>query len=77
VAAYATDGGDGPTDAAGAVVTATTWQRAQDNGLDPAQHLMVHNAYPLFASLGDLLLPGPTGTNVNDMVVALIENYEL
>ena len=77
VAAYATDGGDGPTDAAGAVVTATTWQRAQDNGLDPAQHLSQHNAYPLFAALGDLLLPGPTGTNVNDVVVALVGNHEL
>jgi hydroxypyruvate reductase len=76
VAAYATDGGDGPTDAAGAVVTATTWQRAHDSGLDPAQHLSQHNAYPLFAALGDLLLPGPTGTNVNDVVVALIENDE-
>lgn len=71
VAAYATDGGDGPTDAAGAVVDASTWLRAQQHGLDPATHLRQHNAYPLFATLGDLLLPGPTGTNVNDIVVAL------
>lgn len=72
VACYATDGGDGPTDAAGAVVDPTTWERANRMGLDPATHLSHHNAYPLFAALGDLLLPGPTGTNVNDVVVVLV-----
>ena len=77
VATYATDGGDGPTDAAGAVVDHTTWARAAALGHDPHRHLTQNDAYPLFAALGDLLLPGPTGTNVNDVVVALVENYEL
>ncbi|PDW04963.1 glycerate kinase type-2 family protein [Candidatus Viridilinea mediisalina] len=63
----ATDGGDGPTDAAGAVVTGTTLARAQALGLDPAAHLANNDAYPFFAALDDLLRPGPTGTNVNDL----------
>lgn len=71
VAAYATDGGDGPTDAAGAVVDATTVDRAAALGYRAAAHLERCDAYPFFAALGDLLRPGPTGTNVNDLVIAL------
>ncbi|KAB8143911.1 DUF4147 domain-containing protein [Chloroflexia bacterium SDU3-3] len=63
----ATDGGDGPTDAAGAVVTGETLARAQALGLDPADHLARNDAYRFFAPLGDLLRPGPTNTNVNDL----------
>jgi hydroxypyruvate reductase len=66
--ALATDGGDGPTDAAGAVATGTTLERARHLGLDPAAHLARNDAYPFFAALGDLLLPGPTETNVNDLL---------
>ena len=65
--ALATDGGDGPTDAAGAVVTGATLERARRLGLDPAAHLARNDAYPFFAALGDLLTPGPTETNVNDL----------
>jgi glycerate 2-kinase len=65
--ALATDGGDGPTDAAGAVVTGTTAERARALALDSLDHLARNNAYPFFAALGDLLLPGPTQTNVNDL----------
>lgn len=67
--ALATDGGDGPTDAAGAVVTGATLERARALGLDPAAHLARNDAYPFFAQLGDLLLPGPTRTNVNDLAL--------
>ncbi len=63
----ATDGGDGPTDAAGAVVTGESLGRAQKAGLDPVDHLRRNNAYPFFEALGDLLKPGPTRTNVNDL----------
>jgi hydroxypyruvate reductase len=63
----ATDGGDGPTDAAGAVVTGATLAQARALGLDPAASLARNDAYPFFAALGDLLLPGPTNTNVNDL----------
>jgi len=65
--ALATDGDDGPTDAAGAVVTGATLGRARARGLDPGAHLLRNDAYPFFALLGDLLLPGPSGTNVNDL----------
>ncbi len=64
----ATDGDDGPTDAAGAVVTGESAQRAESLGLDAADYLSRNDAYPFFQSLGDLLKPGPTGTNVNDLI---------
>jgi glycerate 2-kinase len=63
----ATDGGDGPTDAAGAVVTGETLSRARALGLDPHAFLARNDAYNFFQPLGDLLKPGPTGTNVNDL----------
>jgi glycerate 2-kinase len=65
--ALATDGGDGPTDAAGAVATGGTLDRARAVGLDPAVHLAGNDAYSFFDALGDLLKPGPTETNVNDL----------
>jgi hydroxypyruvate reductase len=65
----ATDGGDGPTDAAGAVVTGTTLERAQAAGQDPDAALARNDAYPFFAALDDLLRPGATGTNVNDLAL--------
>jgi len=64
----ATDGDDGPTDAAGAVVTGESARRAQALGLDAADHLARNDAYPFFDALADLLKTGPTGTNVNDLV---------
>jgi hydroxypyruvate reductase len=63
----ATDGGDGPTDAAGAVVTGETLARAEARGLDPDDFLARHDAYHFFSELGDLLQPGATRTNVNDL----------
>jgi glycerate 2-kinase len=66
--ALATDGDDGPTDAAGAVATGETARRAESLGLDAAAHLPRNDAYPFFHKLGDLLKPGPTGTNVNDLI---------
>jgi hydroxypyruvate reductase len=66
--ALATDGDDGPTDAAGAVATGESAQRAEALGLDAADHLSRNDAYPFFEALGDLLKPGPTGTNVNDLL---------
>jgi hydroxypyruvate reductase len=63
----ATDGGDGPTDAAGAVVTGETLRRAQALGMDPREFLARNDSYHFFEALGDLLKPGPTRTNVNDL----------
>jgi hydroxypyruvate reductase len=68
-----TDGTDGPTDAAGAFVDGTTWERARRAGLDPESMLANNDSYRLFEALGDLLKTGPTGTNVNDLVVALCD----
>jgi glycerate 2-kinase len=64
----ATDGDDGPTDAAGAVVTGESARRAESLGLDSAGYLSRNDSYPFFQALGDLLRTGPTGTNVNDLV---------
>ena len=64
----ATDGEDGPTDAAGAVVTGETFQRGKRLGLDAAGFLSRNDAYHYFEALGDLIRSGPTGTNVNDLV---------
>ena len=70
--ALATDGDDGPTDAAGAVVTGESARRAEELGLDAAGSLSENDAYPFFDALGDLLKPGPTGTNVNDLIFLCI-----
>ncbi len=68
----ATDGTDGPTDAAGALADGSTVSRARAMGLDPVDHLARNDAYPLFAALGDLIVTGPTGTNVNDLAFVLV-----
>lgn len=62
-----TDGEDGPTDAAGALVTGETLQRARAQGLDPQLYLQNNDSYHFFEALGDLVRIGPTGTNVNDL----------
>jgi hydroxypyruvate reductase len=69
--ALATDGDDGPTDAAGAVVTGDSAWRAESLGLRAADHLSRNDAYPFFEALGDLIRTGPSGTNVNDLVFLL------
>jgi len=67
-----TDGIDGPTDAAGAVVDPTTAKRAAALGLDSRRFLEDNDSYHFFSALDDLLRTGPTGTNVGDVQVALI-----
>ena len=73
VAALATDGTDGPTDSAGAIVDGGTVARGRASGLDAAAALRGHDAYPYLAAVGDLLLSGPTQTNVNDLVVVMVD----
>ncbi len=68
----ATDGEDGPTDAAGAVVTGESFQRGKRLGLDAADYLSGNDAYHYFQDLGDLIKTGPSGTNVNDLIFILI-----
>jgi len=63
-----TDGVDGPTDAAGAWVTGQTLQRARGLGLDARDALARNDSYTFFRELGDLVMTGPTGTNVMDLM---------
>ena len=77
VASVGTDGVDGPTDAAGAIVDNTTVSRGRAAGLgEPGAFLSDNNAYAFFRALGDLVMTGPTGTNVGDIQVVTILGKE-
>jgi glycerate 2-kinase len=67
-----TDGTDGPTDAAGAIVDSETLHRAGANRLDANDHLKRNDSYSFFKSLGDHLITGPTRTNVMDLRIFLV-----
>jgi glycerate 2-kinase len=67
-----TDGTDGPTDAAGGIVDWTTVQRARDKGFDARSYLERNDSYPFLKTVGDLLITGPTLTNVMDLRLVLI-----
>ena len=69
-----TDGTDGPTDAAGAIADGETVVRARAKGLDPPDYLRRNDAYPFFQILGDLLVTGPTRTNVMDVCIMLVRD---
>jgi hydroxypyruvate reductase len=71
LATLATDGTDGPTDAAGAVIDGQTVARARERGLSAADYLARNDSYRFFDQLGDLIRTGPTNTNVNDLVFIL------
>jgi hydroxypyruvate reductase len=73
VAAMGTDGIDGPTEAAGALVDASTVKRAAEAGLNAGESLQGHDSATFFAALGDAIVTGPTGTNVNDLALVLIQ----
>jgi glycerate 2-kinase len=66
-----TDGTDGPTDAAGAFADWRMVERAQQLGLDPRAALRENDAYPFFEQLGDLIITGPTNTNVMDIRILI------
>ncbi|HET6578338.1 MAG TPA: DUF4147 domain-containing protein [Gemmatimonadales bacterium] len=70
--AAGTDGRDGPTDAAGAVVDGRTWSTIEHAGRDPARALAAHDAYPALDAAGALLRTGLTGTNVMDVVIGVV-----
>ena len=67
------DGTDGPTDAAGAFADGKTLQRGKTMGLDPRAFLKENDSYSFFQKMGDLLITGPTGTNVMDLRVLLVK----
>jgi glycerate-2-kinase len=70
--AAGTDGRDGVTDAAGAIVDASTWSAIRTAGRDPAEDLRAHDSYSALDSVGALIKTGDTGTNVMDIVVGLV-----
>ena len=72
VLAAGTDGSDGPTDAAGAIADGDSAARARHQGLDPRAHLDRNDSNPVFAALGDLVVTGPTNTNLLDLYLVLV-----
>ena len=72
LASLATDGTDGPTDSAGALADAGSLRRGMAAGLNPRRHLTGHNAYPWLTAAGDMLVTGPTMTNVNDLMALFV-----
>jgi hydroxypyruvate reductase len=68
IATLATDGNDGPTDAAGAYVDGQTMEKAESHNLDVQAYLDNHDSYHFFEALNDLIITGPTNTNVNDLL---------
>ena len=73
VVCFSTDGIDGPTDAAGAWVNGDTCRRARVMGMEPREYLDRNDSYTFFSRLGNLILTGPTGTNVNDLAIITSE----
>ena len=72
ILSFSTDGVDGPTDAAGAAADGFTIHRAEQLGLDPSCYLENNDSYHFFKELGDLLITGPTGTNVMDVTALMV-----
>jgi hydroxypyruvate reductase len=72
VVSLGTDGTDGPTDAAGGIATLDTIPRARVAGLDARAALANNDSYHFLSALGDLLLTGPTQTNVNDLIFVFV-----
>jgi len=68
-----TDGTDGPTDAAGAVVNGSTVSKARQAGLTPEEYFSNNDSYAFFGRTGEILITGPTGTNVMDIQVMILE----
>ncbi|MDH5201682.1 MAG: glycerate kinase [Nitrospirota bacterium] len=68
-----TDGTDGPTDAAGAIVNGNTVSKAKSIGLNPEEYLENNDSYTFFKKIDELFVTGPTGTNVMDIQIAAIE----
>jgi len=67
------DGGDGPTDAAGGYVDGDTVRQLQEQGLDIRDYLENNDSYHALKAIGNLIITGPTGTNVNDVTIGLVD----
>lgn len=75
VASIGTDGIDGPTDAAGALVDCNVVSRAKKLALEPGSFLQNNDSNTFFRRLGGLVVTGPTGTNVNDIMIAIARTH--
>lgn len=71
-ASFSTDGVDGPTDAAGAIADGKTTERGEKLGLDAETYLARNDSYTYFSKIGDLIITGKTGTNVNDISLLIV-----
>ena len=67
-----TDGTDGPTDAAGGIISNKTWEKVKSLQMKPQEFLDQNDAYHFLEKVGGLIKTGPTGTNVMDIIIALI-----
>ena len=72
IASFSTDGVDGPTSAAGAIVDGKTLARAERLGMEAGKYLAENDSYSYFSRIGDAVVTGPTGTNVNDISLIII-----
>ena len=75
-ASAGSDGTDGPTDAAGAIVDGNTYNIMKSCGVSPEEELADNNSYNALAAAEALIITGATGTNVNDLIIILTEDYE-
>ncbi|MEM3637236.1 MAG: glycerate kinase [Conexivisphaerales archaeon] len=71
VISFATDGVDGPTEAAGALADSLTVRKAKEMGIDARNYLLMHDSFSFFKKVGGLIITGPTGTNVNDVAIGV------
>jgi glycerate-2-kinase len=76
ILAAGTDGRDGTTNVAGAFIDAATWTAIQSAGHDPIRALEQHDAHSVLGAVGALFAPGPTGTNVMDVVIGVIDSSD-
>ena len=72
IISFGSDGTDGPTDAAGGIADGYSKSNYKELGLDVGEYLNNNNAYEILKMSGDLLITGPTGTNINDAAIILI-----
>ena len=67
------DGTDGPTDAAGGIADGHSYEKMCSAGISPEEYLEDNNSYNALKEIGDLIVTGPTGTNVNDITMVIIQ----
>ena len=72
MASIGTDGTDGPTDAAGAIADGTTVRNAGERDIDITEYISNNDSYHFFQKINDLIITGPTNTNVMDIRIIIV-----